>query len=243
MFAYTMPQDTVILILSAASIGFFHTLLGPDHYIPFIVLARARKWSLWKSLIITFLCGAGHVGSSILIGLIGILIGSSLTSLVGIETSRGSIAAWMMIAFGLVYFFWGIRKATKNKEHAHLHYHSNGTLHTHKHKHIEEHSHFHDKQSFKELTPWILFIIFIFGPCEPFIPLLLYPAAKGNLSDVIFVSVTFSLTTILTMISIVALSLYGFRFLPSSLNLERFIHAIAGATIFVCGIFIEFLGL
>ena len=237
-----MSQDTVILALSAVSIGFFHTILGPDHYIPFIVIARARSWSLWKTLIITFLCGLGHVGSSILIGFVGILAGTGLNNLIAVETTRGSVAAWMMIAFGLVYFFWGIRKAAKHKAHAHIHHHPNGTLHTHKHEHVEEHSHFHDLKKSLELTPWILFIIFIFGPCEPFIPLLLFPAAKGNISDIIFVSLAFSSATILTMITIVILSLYSIKFLPK-VNIERYIHAIAGATILICGIFIEFLGL
>ncbi len=68
-----MYTDSTVLYLTAASIGFFHTLLGPDHYIPFIVISKARKWSMWKTNLITFLCGIGHVGSSILIGFIGIL--------------------------------------------------------------------------------------------------------------------------------------------------------------------------
>ncbi len=237
-----MDQEITILVLSAFSVGFFHTLVGPDHYIPFIVLARAGKWSFRKTIIITFLCGVGHVGSSILIGFAGILIGAGLTGLIAVETSRGSIAAWMMIAFGLVYFFWGLRKAIKQKEHIHLHYHTNGMYHTHQHKHLDEHSHFHDKKNMKELTPWVLFIIFIFGPCEPFIPLFLYPAAKGNTSDMILVSLAFASATIITMLTIVALMHYGIRFLIH-VNFERYMHAIAGATIFVCGIFIEFLGL
>jgi len=237
-----MQHETVVLILSAVSIGFFHTLLGPDHYIPFIIISRARSWSFRKTLIITSLCGAGHIGSSVLIGGAGFLIGSSLTGLGAIETTRGSIAAWMMIAFGLVYFLWGLGKAVKQKEHDHLHYHTDGTLHVHKHKHFKEHSHFHDVKQLKELTPWILFVIFVFGPCEPFIPLLFYPAVKGNFTDAIFVAITFGITTILTMLMIVSLTMYGVRLLPA-FSIERFMHAIAGATVLLCGISIEFLGL
>ncbi len=37
-----MSHEIVVLGIAAASIGFFHTLLGPDHYLPFIVMARAR---------------------------------------------------------------------------------------------------------------------------------------------------------------------------------------------------------
>jgi hypothetical protein len=40
-----MAIELKALILTAASIGFFHTLLGPDHYLPFIMMSWARKWS------------------------------------------------------------------------------------------------------------------------------------------------------------------------------------------------------
>lgn len=60
-----MSQELTILTITAASIGLFHTLLGPDHYLPFIVMAKAGKWSLFKTAWVTFLCGIGHVGSSI----------------------------------------------------------------------------------------------------------------------------------------------------------------------------------
>lgn len=237
-----MHTDSTILYLTAASIGFFHTLLGPDHYIPFIVISKARKWSMWKTNLITFLCGIGHVGSSILIGFIGILFGIAVNKLTPIETTRGSIAAWLMIAFGLVYFIWGLRKAYKQKEHSHKHIHPDGNVHIHKHSHFKEHSHIHEKKSIKELTPWILFTIFIFGPCEPFIPILLYPAAQNNIFDIVMVTTIFSATTVGTMMLVVSTSHLGFKLLPK-LNFERFMHAIAGATIFLCGISIEFLGL
>ncbi|OFX83188.1 MAG: hypothetical protein A2W99_12810 [Bacteroidetes bacterium GWF2_33_16] len=237
-----MQIDSGVLYLTAASIGFFHTLLGPDHYLPFIVISKARKWSLLKTNVITFICGLGHVGSSVLIGFFGILLGIAVNKLTPIETTRGSIAAWLMIAFGLVYFIWGLRKAIKEKPHVHEHVHTDGTIHIHTHSHFKEHSHIHEKTRIKSRTPWILFTIFIFGPCEPFIPILLYPASQGNILDIALVTAIFSTVTIGTMMLVVTASLVGFNFLPK-LNIERFMHAIAGATIFLCGISIEFLGL
>lgn len=237
-----MQTDSVVLYLTAASIGFIHTLLGPDHYVPFIVISKARKWSLTKTNFITFLCGLAHVGSSVLIGFIGIMLGVAVNKLTPFESTRGSIAAWLMIVFGLVYFIWGLRKAIKQKEHTHKHVHSDDMVHVHKHSHFNEHSHIHEKKSVKELTPWFLFTIFIFGPCEPFIPIVLYPAAQNNIFDVLIVTIIFSAVTIGTMMSIITLSVIGIKSLPK-LNVERFMHAIAGATIFICGVGIEFLGL
>ena len=40
-----MEASLPVLLVSALSIGFFHTLLGPDHYLPFILLSRSRNWS------------------------------------------------------------------------------------------------------------------------------------------------------------------------------------------------------
>ncbi|MCH7764784.1 MAG: hypothetical protein IIB95_13800 [Candidatus Marinimicrobia bacterium] len=52
--------ESNILLLTAASIGFVHTIIGPDHYLPFIMISRARSWSFQKTIFITLLCGMGR---------------------------------------------------------------------------------------------------------------------------------------------------------------------------------------
>ena len=237
-----MSNELLILIIAAASIGFFHTLLGPDHYLPFIVMSRSRNWSLRKTSLVTVLCGIGHVLSSVLLGIIGIASGIAVSKLEAIESFRGSIAAWVLIAFGLVYFIWGMRRALRNKPHEHLHKHEYGFSHMHTHHHTEVHMHVHREKGTKNITPWILFTIFVFGPCEPLIPLLMYPAAKNSLLGVVLVTGLFSATTILTMLGIVLISTFGLNLIPVN-RLERYTHAIAGATICLCGVSIQFLGL
>lgn len=69
-----MSNSLAILLVSAASIGFLHTLLGPDHYLPFVVMSRANNWSIKKTALITVLCGLGHVGSSIILGALGLFL-------------------------------------------------------------------------------------------------------------------------------------------------------------------------
>jgi hypothetical protein len=56
------------------------------------------------------------------------------------------------------------------------------------------------------------------------------------------VAVVFSLTTLATMLGVVLLGALGVRRLPLG-QLERFSHALAGATICLCGVGIRFLGL
>jgi len=237
-----MSHDLAILTITAASIGFFHTLFGPDHYLPFIVMSKARNWSMIKTSWITFLCGLGHIAGSVVLGLLGIVFGLAVSSLEAVESVRGDIAAWLLIAFGLLYMAWGIRKAIRNKPHAHWHVHNNGEKHIHTHNHHEEHLHVHDIEGVKNLTPWILFTIFVFGPCEPLIPMLMYPAATGSWMNVAWVAFVFGSITILTMMTVVLISSFGIGFLPLK-KLERYTHVIAGATILLCGISIRFLGL
>ncbi len=236
-------METSLLLLSATaiSVGFLHTILGPDHYLPFIVLSQSKQWSTRKTLVITLLCGLGHVGSSIVLGLIGIAVGISLNKLITIESLRGNIAGWLFIAFGLVYLSISIRNLYRKRIHTHRHYHLGGKSHVHEHSHNEQHVHVHEGDVISS-TPWILFLIFIFGPCEPLIPLVMYPASRNNVHGVIIVSVLFAVVTLVTMTAVVM----AFRLGLSRFNLkpvEKYNHVIAGAIILLSGIAIQFLGL
>lgn len=237
-----MTDPIVFLCLTAASLGFFHTLLGPDHYLPFILMARARKWGVAKTLWITSLCGFGHIGSSVLIGLIGVLFGLGVTSLTNVESLRGEIAAWALISFGLIYAIWGVRNVLRKETHSHHHVHSDGIIHHHSHNHHEDHLHLHENKKGDSLTPWVLFVLFVLGPCEPLIPLLMYPSATESLWGVVLVTAIFGMTTLITMLMMVFFSLKAFSFLPLK-PLERFSHVIAGCVICFSGIGIRFFGL
>lgn len=237
-----MSQDLYLLAATAASIALIHTVAGPDHYLPFVVMAKARKWSMVRTAWITFLCGLGHIGSSVVLGLVGVALGIAVSRLQGFESFRGNIAGWALIAFGLLYLVWGIRRAVKNRPHAHVHFHKDGDEHDHSHTHSDEHAHVHEQEHKANLTPWILFTIFVFGPCEPLIPIVMYPAAQHSTSGLIVVTTVFGSVTILTMLSIVLVSSFGINLLPMG-KLERYSHALAGGSILLCGVAIQFLGL
>lgn len=237
-----MTTEMNALIIAAASLGFIHTILGPDHYLPFVMMSWARKWSGLKTAVITFLCGLGHIGSSVVLGLVGVALGLAVNRLEIVESVRGNIAAWLLIAFGLLYFVWGMRRAYQKKPHVHGHSHGIGLSHEHTHDHHNEHAHVHDETDKASITPWVLFTIFVFGPCEPLIPILMYPAAKHSFFGVIAVALIFGTVTIGTMLGVVMLARAGVSFVKFS-SLQRFSHAVAGATICLCGLAIQFLGL
>jgi hypothetical protein len=203
-------------------------------------MSKSGQWSLKKTSVITVTCGFGHVLGSVALGIIGIAFGVAVTNLVGIESLRGEIAAWGLIAFGLAYGAWGLRRALRNRPHIHIHTHESGGSHSHVHIHQQLHTHVHG--STESMTPWVLFTIFVLGPCEPLIPLLMYPAAQNSVGGLLLVTAVFGFITISTMLAIVLLSLRGLALLPMQ-SLSRYMHALAGGTILLSGLAIKFLGL
>jgi sulfite exporter TauE/SafE len=234
-------NEAQVLLATAATVAVVHTVLGPDHYLVFSAMGRARGWSLARTLRVTLYCGIGHVLSSVILGVIGIIAGAQLASLVEIEGMRGNLAGWALIAFGLVYLAWGLKKAGRGHEHTHVHVHDD-VVHEHTHVHEHDHAHVHEANARNGITPWAMFIIFVLGPCEALIPLLMYPAARHSGSLVITVAVVFSLITIATMLACVAITTIGLQRvrLPAS---GRFGHAAAGALVLGCGIAVSFLGI
>jgi ABC-type nickel/cobalt efflux system permease component RcnA len=227
------------VIASAIIIGVIHTIIGPDHYLPFIVMAKARDWSRPKTCRITILCGLGHVGSSILLGVVAIVFGASMLAVLGIDEFRGELAAWALVFFGVAYLSWSLRKEMKNKTHTHEHIHSDGSEHVHEHKHVHEHGHVHKMDSKKNMTPWVLFTIFVLGPCEPLIVLMMYPAIMSDAMGLFLVVLAFSITTVVVMLIMVLGALKGLSYLPLS-KIEPHTNSIAGATIALCGVAILF---
>lgn len=84
-----MDNHILAICGAAALVAFIHVIAGPDHYIPFIVLAKANKWSAKRTALISIFCGVGHILSSVVVGLIAVAIGISLGALEHIESIRG----------------------------------------------------------------------------------------------------------------------------------------------------------
>ena len=85
-------------------------------------------------------------------------------------------------------------------------------------------------------------MIFVLGPCEPLIPILMYPAATNSFLGLALVTLIFGVVTVATMLLMVALAERGIRLVPMQ-RIERYTHLIAGVTILGSGLAIRFLGL
>lgn len=235
-----MELSLQVITGTAAFLALTHTFIGVDHYLPFVVLARARNWS-WKRLAaVVTICGLGHVLSSVLLGFVGLALGTAVGSLEGIEASRGALASYLIIAFGLIYMLWGLRSAYRNKSHEHSHVHADGVVHEHLHDHHGGHGHPHEAGK-RSSVYWALFLVFVFGPCEPLIPLIMYPAAKNSMVGVAWVATVFGVVTIATMLVMTTVLYAGVKRLRWQ-RFERYSHAAAGFAILTAGLLIVFVG-
>lgn len=259
-----MSEELGLLLTTAVSLGFAHTIMGPDHYVPFVAMAHANDWSTRKSVAVTMVCGLAHVMSSVVIGMLGLLVGLlvlSLPTIEWIEASRGETAAWMLIAFGIGYLVFGLLVASGRWKHHHHHHVSLDSREQDEndsnHAPIEAHSanqaaetstdallasdsdHQPASDSKSGWSPWILFIVFAFGPCEALIPMLMYPAARANWMAVIAVVVAFGFATLATMTAAVLVMRLGLRSVKLP-DLHQYSHALAGAAVLACGLAVKF---
>ena len=229
------------VLVAAASIGFVHTLLGPDHYVPFISLARAQHWTIGRTLAIVAACGVAHVLGSAMLAGVGLAAGAAIGEMEGVEAGRGSVAAWAMVAFGAAYCAWGIRRAfvtskglAPHSHGDHVHIHTDGVTH---------HHHAGDTDApVQPRTFWALMVLFILGPCEPLIPLFLLPASRGRWDIAIATILVFGIVTVVTMVAVTAAGFYGARQINFG-GAERYAHAFAGGAVAISGLMVIGLGL
>ena len=220
-----MENGSGALVGLAGSIGLVHTIIGVDHTLPFIMLARAQKWSLSRLLSSTFLCGTGHVLSSVLLGLFGISMGVAIDRLEIIEARRGQMAAWLLIGFGLAYAVWSLHRERKKQARLQLD--------------LDLPS---QRQRRRLATVWGLFIVAVLGPCEPLIPILMAPAFDQMWTTVVGVILVFGLVTVGTMCLLVTIGYFGMK-LPVFSFLERYVHTLSGLAIAGSGVAIQLVGI
>ncbi|PIQ81894.1 MAG: hypothetical protein COV76_06475 [Candidatus Omnitrophica bacterium CG11_big_fil_rev_8_21_14_0_20_64_10] len=207
------------LMISAVSVAFFHAL-APDHWLPFVALAKGSDWKMGRLAFITTLAGIGHVASSLLIGALGLWAGWAVHRMGGVEAWRGSVAIWLLIGFGVAYALWGFKHAQ----------------HPHPHLTVKE-----AVKTYAARRVWLLIAILVFGPCEPLIPLMFLSYKEGP-AAIAAVCAAFSVVTVGMVVGQSCLTYAGFRlFRPAWM--ERYAHALAGLAIALTGVAVLALGL
>lgn len=225
-----------LLILTVLTISAVHTFSGPDHYLPFIVLSRSKKWTLNKTLLWTSLCGIAHVLSSVLLGFFGIFLGWSIKQTFHIEAIRGGFAAWTLLGFGIAYLIYALYNLNKNKVHKHFDASEEGEIYVFEHQHGQN---IQPNKKYK-VTPWVLFFIFALGPSEPMIPLIIYPSINHTLTEVWILIAFYTFATVTTMLAMVLIGYYGAQFFDFK-NYEKYLETLSASIIIICGIGMVFL--
>lgn len=213
------------------TVAFFHAAI-PTHWLPFVLVSRARRWSRGRTLAVAVFAGLGHVALTSLLGLVIAWFGFKL------DESAGRYFPWIiggaLLAIGLFYFWrqWSGRGV--------LHHHPPGGHHEASEHcgHEHEHSHWDDELKDTELVSdkagdWAaisgLFMMLTLSPCEGFLPVYLSGVQFGWRGFVVL-SAILAVATLAGMMVFTWLSLVGLEKLPVQ-KFERYEAALLG-TIF-----------
>jgi nickel/cobalt exporter len=207
------------LAAGAVSVAALHSL-APDHWAPFAAVARARKWSLGRTIRVTLLCGTGHVTASALLGLIGLFLGLEVLQAFGERME--AVAGILLIGFGAIYTVWGLRRAVGARLHGHSHVH---------------YDHVHDPT---RVTAWSLFVLFSLDPCVAVFPVM-FAAAPLGAARTGAVVLLYEIATLVTMVALVVPARFGASLLRARW-IERYGDAAAGGFIVVVGVVVAALG-
>lgn len=101
------------MLLTSIWTAIIHTLI-PDHWLPFVLVARARKWSLKKALWGAGLSNLFHVALTATLGMVALVVGLQLSRAIG--EAMEQVAGVLLVLFGLGYAFWSWRRGG---EHSH----------------------------------------------------------------------------------------------------------------------------
>ncbi|MSU51282.1 MAG: hypothetical protein EXS37_19710 [Opitutus sp.] len=232
-------QSTVLTTVAATgfTVAFFHAAI-PTHWLPFVLVARARNWGRAKTLVVTSLAGLGHVVLTSLLGLAIAWFGFQLEEKV---EWFSWLAGGMLVAVALFYFWrqWTGRGI--------LHHHPPGGHH-HPDEHCghgHERSHWDDELKDSPLVsqksgewPAVsgLFVMLTLSPCEGFLPVYLSGVQFGWRGFVVL-SVILAVATLAGMTLFTWLALVGFeRFRLKTF--ERYEAALLGTLFAILGVLI-----
>ncbi|HUC44124.1 MAG TPA: hypothetical protein VMR65_08805 [Candidatus Sulfotelmatobacter sp.] len=231
-----MTPFPTLLLATAAATAAFHTLI-PDHWLPFVLVGRARRWSAATTALVSGLSALVHTGLSVALGLAGLAIGEGSARLLGERLERAS--AYLLIVFGAAYAVWAWRKGG--------HFHPGGArLHRTGESACDgseegvnpEHLHYHADEGWIPAragkSAWSLALIVGLNPCVLVLPIMVATAERGA-ATVALVTAAYSVTTAVLMVSLSVAGVVGARRIPVPAA-SRYMEAASGALIAAAGV-------
>ncbi len=198
------------IALTGFAVAFLHAAL-PTHWLPFVLVGRAQKWSTGRTLGVTLLAGLGHVGLTIALGLGLVVAGLAL------EPKLGGLFHWvvggLMAAVGLFYIARG--------------------RHNHALPEVSRRSYASDRAAIMALVT-----LLTLSPCEAFLPYYLAGMQHGWQAFLVLSAVLMAATAA-GMLIFTSLSLAGFKRLGLQW-VERYEETILGAALIAVGVAVAF---
>jgi hypothetical protein len=143
-----MHAEALILVGAVAAVGVLHTIV-PDHWVPIALIARQRGWSKIDTAWAAFQAGAGHVLSTLAIGLVVWIAGVAFMA--RFSNFVDLVASVALVAFGGWIALSGLLEL-RGVPHGHSHEHDHHHGHTHDLAQLGGHSHaiphWHDHSRF-----------------------------------------------------------------------------------------------
>lgn len=174
------------LFVALVAVAAIHALL-PTHWLSFVLVARAQRWSRGRMLRVVLLSGLGHVLSTALVGLAAAALGKGVHHYV--ENLDTPLPALILCAFGLYYLVQGWRREG--------------------HRHCA-HDHSEDPIQADKVAVGALFLEMTLSPCETLIPIFF---AAGSLSwtTLLLMALAMSAITIAAMGILAFLAYTGYQ--------------------------------
>lgn len=204
----------ILLAVSAAAIGFFHSLM-PGHWLPVVLLAKSRKWAAGTVLLGAITAALGHVIMSILLGGISIYIGSHF--LASQEEVIERYSSLILVLFGLGF--------------AALAYFRHSSCHGHTH---------HGPNPAGRRAPF--FFLFSLGlfPCVAVLPVFITASVRGSMATVLSMA-AFSIGVVSSLMSSSLLASRGLAKLDHPL-LEHYGDVATGLGVVLVGLILFWVG-
>ncbi len=235
-------NSTVLPTIAATgfTVAFFHAAI-PTHWLPFVLVGRARAWSRSKVMVVTLAAGLGHVLLTSLLGLIVDWLGFQLDE--RFEQIFPWISACILFALAGFYFWRQWRGGGI------CHHRPPGGQHKPSehcgHEDAHEHSHWdHELKESPLVAPekgdWAaisgLFVMLTLSPCEGFLPIYLSGVQFGwrgfwILSAILAVAALAAMT-LLTWLTLVGLERFRVK------NFERYEAGLLGLLFALLGVLV-----
>jgi len=196
------------LIVGALTISTLHAIL-PDHWLTFVLVGSAQRWSRSKILRLVFLAGSGHILMTTLLGLAAASIAKGVLPFLG--HLEKYVPSGIVMTLGLIYI---LLDATHKGDRNHP---LKGKLPS-------------------RATEASLFVMLALSPCEAMIPVFFMASTLGW-NNLVILSAVAMLATISSMLLLTYLSLIGYKRIHFPW-MEKNERTVLGAILLALGVFV-----